>query len=397
MNWNHKIGIYPWRSFNEIKLLQSGHDFFSSLEAAIQKAKKEIFFQVYIFELDDSGKPLWETLCQAANRGVEVTMWLDAYGSANFLTRLSQLNLPPNLKIHFYSPIKFFKNHSLGMRLHHKIMVFDYQHAFVGGINVSNHYKGTKQELPWLDYAVELRGEICKDLRRICLRTGSRFKRLRVEPKVLNEAMIGSNQNPKNIRVLENNWFKGKFAIGRQYKTQTRICKEELWIINSYFVPSNALIRLLKKAVKRGVSVNLILSGKTDVKLVKNATEYFYNDLLKAGVNIYQYQESVLHAKLAFSDNKWLSIGSYNLNHLSDFGSIECNVEILNPSLTIDFKKQVLDFALPKCEQLVYDSYYQKQSLLKKLINFCSFQVLRFALNLLFFFQRNSQNLSNKE
>jgi cardiolipin synthase A/B len=397
LNWKHKIGIYPWRSFTEIKLLQSGHDFFSSLTATIQTARHEILFQVYIFELDECGRPLWEALCQAANRGVEVTMWLDAYGSANFLTKLPQLNLPPNLKIHFYSPIKFFKNQSLGMRLHHKIMVFDYQHAFIGGINVSNHYKGTKQELPWLDYAVELTGEICNDLRRICLRTGSRFKRVRVEPKVLNETMLGSNRNPKNIRVLENNWFKGKFAIGRQYKAQTRICKEELWIINSYFVPSNALIRLLKKAAKRGVNINLILSGKSDVKLVKNATEYFYNDLLIAGVNIYQYHESVLHAKLAFSDNNWLCIGSYNLNHLSDFGSIECNIEMQHPALALAFKQQVLDFTLPRCEKFVYDSYYQKLSFVKRSINFCSFQMLRLALTVLFFFQKNSKKLSHKE
>ena len=380
-----------------MKLLQSGNDFFSTLLLAIQKAQREILFQVYIFELDQTGTPIWEALCQAANRGVQVSLWLDAYGSANFLAKLPQLNTPSNLKIQFYSPIKFLKNQSLGMRLHHKIMVFDFHYALVGGINISNHYKGTKQEIAWLDYAVELSGEVCNDLRRICLRTGSGFKRIRVEPNVLQAANVGLNQNQKNMRVLENNWFKGKFAIGRQYKAQARRCQKELWIINSYFVPSNALIRLLKKAVKRGVNVNLILSGKSDVTLVKNATEYFYNDLLKAGVNIYQYHESVLHAKLAFADNQWLCIGSYNLNHLSDFGSIECNIEMLNPSLTLNFKQQVLDFAIPRSEKFVYDNYYQKLSILKRLINFSSYQILRLSLTLLFFFQRSSKKLSSKE
>lgn len=397
MNWQFKIGIYPWRSFEKAHLLQSGLPFFDELVSCIQSASHEILFQVYIFEWDDTGKHIWEELLKAANKGVSVTLWADAYGSASFLAELNKFALPNNFKVHFYSPLKLLSRQPLGMRLHHKIMVFDRQVALIGGINISNHYKGTKEHLPWLDFGIKLTGAIAKDLSRICLRTGNRFKRIRFEPipqQMQDKAEL--TQNQAAIRVLENNWFKGKFAISKQYKMQTRICQSELWIINSYFVPSNALLRLLKKAAKRNVKVNLILGGKSDVKLVKNAGEYFYHDLLKSGVKIYEFTESVLHAKLAFADDHWMCIGSYNLNHLSDFGSIECNVEINHKSLVTASKTQLLAYTLPRTNEVLWVDYAQKRSLISRIRNFISFQLLRIALNLLFFFQGNNKKLSKE-
>ncbi len=397
MNWRFKIGIYPWRSFNQIKLLQSGTNFFEELLDCIHNSKSEIQFQVYIFEWDTTGKKIWEALEAAAKRGVLVSLHLDAYGSSNFLSLTQKKQLHPNLRVAFYSPFKLWSKQPLGMRLHHKIMVFDRNIALIGGINIANHYSGYEGNKPWLDFAIKLSGEITKDLHRICLKTGNRFKRVRFEPiKSLIPLELGSNQEQNLVRVLENNWLKGKFGISKQYKAQTRFCKKELWIINSYFVPSNALLRLLKKAANRKVSVNLILGGQSDVQLVKYASEFFYNDLLKAGINIYEYKESVLHAKLAFADDNWMCIGSYNLNHLSDFGSIECNVEIRNEFVASQCKSELLSYTLPLSNKIEVKDYSDKDSRIIRLRNFFSFQLLRILLNLLFFFQRNSKKLGKE-
>ncbi len=396
MNWRFKIGIYPWRSFNQTKFLQSGAHFFEELLDCIHNSKSEIQFQVYIFEWDTTGKKIWEALEDAAKRGVLVSLHLDAYGSSNFLS-LTQNQLHPNLRIAFYSPFKLWSKQPLGMRLHHKIMVFDRNIALIGGINIANHYSGYEGNKPWLDFAIKLSGEITKDLHRICQKTGNRFKRVRFEPiKSLIPSELGSNQEQNHIRVLENNWLKGKFGISKQYKAQTRFCKKELWIINSYFVPSNALLRLLKKAANRKVSVNLILGGQSDVQLVKYASEFFYNDLLKAGVTIYEYKESVLHAKLAFADDNWMCIGSYNLNHLSDFGSIECNVEIRNELVASQCKSELLSYTLPLSNKIEVKAYSDKDSRIIRMRNFFSFQLLRILLNLLFFFQRKSKKLGKE-
>ncbi len=395
MNWRFKIGIYPWRTFEEAQLLRSGVSFFKELIDSINKAKTEILFQVYIFDWDSTGKEVHQALLNAANRGVKVSLWCDAYGSANLLNLYQKNVLDSRLKIQFYSPVKLFSKKPIGMRLHHKIMVFDRNTALIGGINISDHYRGTKTALAWLDYGIKLTGEVAKDLARICLNTGVRFKRFHFEPTQI--APIGSTQKTEKIRVLENNWLKGKFAISKQYKVQTRFCKDELWIINSYFIPSNALIHLLKKAVKRKVKVNLILGGKSDVKLVKHASAYFYTDLLKSGIQIYEYTESVLHAKLAFADDDWLCIGSYNLNHLSDFGSIECNVEIKNQALVSSTKAQLLKDTLPKCIQITPQMYTHQNTVLIELRNYLSFQLLRLLLNILFLFQGHNNRLNKGE
>ncbi len=397
MNWRFKIGIYPWRNFNQSKLLQSGTPFFEELIDCIHNSKSEIQFQVYIFEWDTTGKKIWEALEAAAKRGVLVNLYLDAYGSSNFLSLTQKNQFHPNLRIAFYSPFKLWSKQPLGMRLHHKIMVFDRNIALIGGINIANHYSGYEGNKPWLDFAIKLSGEIIKDLHRICQKTGNRFKRFRFEPiKSLIPSELGSNQEQNHIRVLENNWLKGKFGISKQYKAQTRFCKKELWIINSYFVPSNALLRLLKKAARRNVGVNLILGGQSDVQLVKYASEFFYNDLLKAGVTIYEYKESVLHAKLAFADDNWMCIGSYNLNHLSDFGSIECNVEIRNEIVASQCKSELLSYTLPLSNKIEIQDNSDKNSQIIRMRNFFSFQLLRILLNLLFFFQRKSKKLGKE-
>jgi cardiolipin synthase len=397
VNWRFKIGIYPWRIFNQAELLQSGTPFFEELINSIHSSKLEIQFQAYIFEWDVTGKRIWQALEEAAQRGVSVNLYLDAYGSSSLLSKIKKNKTPPNFRIQFYSPFRLLSKQPIGMRLHHKIMVFDRQIALIGGINIANHYSGFDGSKPWLDYAIKLSGEIAKDLNRICLKTGNRFKKVRSEPIQSNASLnIGSNREENHIRVLENNWLKGKFGISKQYKVQTRRCKNELWIINSYFVPSNALLRLLKKAAYRNVSVNLILGGQSDVNLVKHASEYFYKDLLKAGINIYEYKASILHAKLAYADDNWMCIGSYNLNHLSDFGSIECNVEIRNEVVVKKCKTELLLNTLPYCNKIQANTFSHSNSHIRKLRNFLSFQLLRILLNLLFFFQKSNKKL-NKE
>jgi cardiolipin synthase len=129
---------------------------------------------------------------------------------------------------------------------------------------------------------------------------------------------------------------------------------------------------------------------------VKHASEYFYKDLLKAGINIYEYKASILHAKLAYADDNWMCIGSYNLNHLSDFGSIECNVEIRNEVVVKKCKTELLLNTLSYCNKIQANTFSHSNSHIRKLRNFLSFQLLRILLNLLFFFQRSNKKL-NKE
>jgi cardiolipin synthase len=170
-------------------------------------------------------------------------------------------------------------------------------------------------------------------------------------------------------------------------KQQIRKANNEIILIASYFIPSLALKRLLKNAAKRGVNVKIVLSSFSDVSMVKYATEYFYNDLLKAGINIYEWKQSVLHAKVGLIDAEWLSVGSYNLNHLSDFGSIECNLEILDKEFCLATNIKLNQLINDGCEKITMGDFDIKKSIKNSFLQLISYILVRFSLSILFFLQ----------
>lgn len=392
--WRRSLGIYPFRYNNQLELLQSGNSFFEKLSDLIKNAITEIHLQLYIFEPDKTGRIIQDLLIEAAKRGVKIYVILDAYGSKNF-SELWQKNLTDvGIEIYFYSPIKFANYLHMGMRLHHKIICIDGQFALVGGINISNNYSAYNHQTPWLDFALLAQGKVVSDLVQICkqtLRTVSNY------PKYKTKQEIQKEHKPIITRVLQNNWVQAKFGITHQYKQQIRKANNEIILVASYFIPSLGLKRLLKNAAKRGVSVKIILSSISDVSIVKYATEYFYNDLLKAGINIYEWKHSVLHAKVGLIDSEWLSIGSYNLNHLSDFGSIECNLEVLDSTFCMTTNIKIKQIMNDGCEKVLPDNFNNNKSIKKRLLQFVSYFIVRFSLSLLFFLQgKNNKKWGNK-
>jgi cardiolipin synthase len=386
--WRRSLGIYPFRYNNHLELLQSGNAFFEKLSDLIKNATTEIHFQLYIFEPDKTGKIIQDLLIEAAKRGVKIYVVFDAYGSKNF-NELWQKNLTDvGIEIYFYSPIKFANYLHVGMRLHHKIICVDGQFALVGGINISDNYSAYNHQTPWLDFALLTQGKVVTDLIQICkqtLRTVSKY------PKHKKKQEIQKEHKPILTRVLQNNWVQAKFGITHQYKQQIRKANKEIILIASYFIPSLALKRLLKNAAKRGVNVKIVLSSISDVSMVKYATEYFYNDLLKAGINIYEWKQSVLHAKVGLIDSEWLSLGSYNLNHLSDFGSIECNLEILDTAFCLATNIKLNQLINDGCEKISVDDFNTKKSIKNSLLQLISYILVRFSLSILFFLQGKKQ------
>jgi cardiolipin synthase len=382
--WRRSLGIYPFRYNNHLELLQSGNSFFEKLTELIKNATSEIHLQLYIFEPDETGKIITDLLIKAAKKGIKIYVVLDAYGSKNF-NKIWQKNLTDvGIEIYFYSPIKFANYLHMGMRLHHKIICVDGQFALVGGINISDNYSAYNHQTPWLDFALLAQGKVVLDLVQICkqtLRTVSSY------PKYKTKQEIQKEHKPIITRVLQNNWLQAKFGITHQYKQQIRKANNEIILIASYFIPSLALKRLLKNAAKRGVNVKIVLSSFSDVSMVKYATEYFYNDLLKAGINIYEWKQSVLHAKVGLIDAEWLSVGSYNLNHLSDFGSIECNLEILDKEFCLATSIKLNQLINDGCEKITMDDFDIKKSIKNSFLQLISYILVRFSLSILFFLQ----------
>lgn len=119
--------------------------------------------------------------------------------------------------------------------------------------------------------------------------------------------------------------------------------KEEVFMLSSYFLPGRQMRKAMGAAVKRGVKIYVIAAGKSDVLMAKQAERYLYRWLLKNKVHLYEYQSNVLHGKISCADGKWATIGSFNINFISAYASIELNLEVLDEQFAGEVKKQFLD------------------------------------------------------
>ncbi|MBO6829405.1 MAG: hypothetical protein JJ876_07590, partial [Muricauda sp.] len=332
-----------------IELVRSGEDYFLRLEKLIDKAEKEIHLQTYIFENDETGNRIASCLKKAAQRKVKVYVLLDAYGSAALPNSFTQDLVQHGILFRFFSPLFSLNNFYIGRRMHHKIVVADEKMALIGGINIADKYHGTTGSEPWLDYAVQLNCPAAENLQKLCsdyfFKKGSSKK----IPPVLHSA--GSAL----VGILQNDWLQRKTEVCDAYTNAFIHAKKEIVIVGSYFLPGNRLAKALKKACKRGIRTTVILAGISDVPLVRRATEHLYSSFLDGHVRIFEWNKSVVHGKAAVVDNKWSTIGSFNLNSLSCYGSIEMNVEVHSGEFAENLRAD-FEMVISQCSEITKES-----------------------------------------
>ncbi|MCI4444212.1 MAG: hypothetical protein JHC39_11985 [Lentimicrobium sp.] len=356
-----------------IELVHSGEDYFSRLERIILEAKTEIHIQTYIFDYDNIGKKTIATLKIAASRNVKINILLDGFGSFSFPKEVIKELTNLGINIRFFSP--FFSANSLyiGRRLHHKIVVADSKTALIGGINIADKYRGTAIAAPWLDYAVELNDEkiaiglqeLCKDI----------YLRKRIIRRKEIKSVIGTSEE-LTISVLQNDWLKRKNQIYNAYIKNIGKAKKEIVIVGSYFLPGKRLLNSLKKASKNGVKIKLILSGISDIPMARRASCHLYAKLLRYNIEIYEWENSILHGKAAVIDNNWTTIGSFNLNNLSSFASIEMNVGIDSAEFANNYLLH-LNEIMEQCERITSETLEIRYNLTSKFTNWVSYWTTR--------------------
>jgi cardiolipin synthase len=361
-----------------IELVHSGEDYFLRMKNIIENAQEEIHLQTYIFENDETGRSVAASLIKAANRHVKVYLLLDAYGSANLPDIFTQDLIQHGISFRFYSPLFSVNNFYVGRRMHHKILVADGRTALIGGINIADKYHGTPDSQPWLDYAVQLLCPAARDLQILCKSVFFKRKTLIKIKSVFHEA-----ENDL-VRIIQNDWLAGKTEVCDAYFNAIKNAEKEIIIAGSYFLPGRRLSSALKKACNRGLKITLILSGISDVPLIRRAATHLYSSFLRRDMILYEWNKSVLHAKAAVVDNKWATVGSFNLNNLSCYGSIEMNVEVYSSrfagSLRYDF-----DNAISQCKQITFSTLRKKSGITNRIANWFSYQIVRTTLFVLTF------------
>lgn len=366
-------------AFNQVTLLQSGAPFFTRLLQLLGEAQTTIHLQYYIVDLDHTGGQVLQALRAAAARGVQVFMLVDAYASAHITKQQLRILAGQGIKAKRFSPLKTQKGYGLGRRMHHKICWVDGHTGLIGGINIADKYSGFNGKTPWLDFAVEISGPACTDVLKVCEELLPNKWMRQVE-----QPIAALHQGTSLSRISQNDWLRNKAEISRSYRHAIRTSSSSLLIVASYFLPGNRMRRLIKAAAKRGVNVTLVLGGVSDVPLMKSAVTYLYDWLLRNNITIYEWQPSVLHAKLAVVDEEWVTVGSYNLNALSDYGSLELNVEVQDAHFAKTTTQHLQQLINEGCKKIEQHEYLRHKNWYLQLWRWFSYKLLRLSLRVFF-------------
>jgi len=378
---------------NQATFFHNGKFYQDEYLRLIQNAKKSIHLQTYIFMMDNFGKLVHRELIQASKRGVKVYLIVDSVGS-RLLNHKSEKELIDS-GIHFlrFNRMQLKWLYSWGRRLHHKILLIDERESFVGGINVLASEFGEKVA-PQLDFAIFLKGPVIARLTQYCqmIFKKTSIKKINFGPIAELPPIPGGVE----LKIMINDWVYRRWQITRQYNHLTKRAKNEITIINSYFFPRKKFMKQLVEAAKRGVHVRLVLPKFSDWPNYILASEYLYSYFLRNGVEIYLWKESFHHGKLATIDEKWATIGSFNLDYTSYQQNLEMNVNIYSEKFTADLKKDIEDIIQNGCEKLDAKKFIEHCPLKTRILRFVFYVILSAVANLSigFIYQEENKNRS---
>lgn len=316
---------------NQARLVKNGQEFIDVFSELVSNAKEKVLFHTYIFTEDDCTRPAIDALIKKAKEGVPVYALLDAFGTPELSEELKKEFESSGIVWAYFSKIKSRRFEHIGRRLHQKVLIIDNEKALLGGINLSEQFISPKNGAPWLDYAVLIEGEEVQRAQKKILRLYKKYL-----PGHANEIerMIGPSKRAApgalRARTLENDFMRFKSEIRHGYLRAINKAEKSVRLTATYFLPGKKLMRALKRAAKRGVEIELIFSETSDVKWERWSSRHLYSWYLSQNFKIYEWTESIVHAKAAVIDGHWVTIGSYNHNYISRYACLEINVEIEN-------------------------------------------------------------------
>lgn len=377
---------------NKAQIISGGKEYFDTLLRMIDDAQHTIHLQTYIFKNDETGSMVAEALKNAAKRKVEIYMMVDGYASQDLSKKFITDLVSGGIKFRYFEPILKSKDYYFGRRMHQKVFVSDSKFALLGGINIANHYNDIHGEKAWFDFAILMEGKIAYDLCILCWKTWRSFSAIYEAAPCLpyNEEEIEGVK----LRMRRNDWVRRKNEISATYAEMLRHSTSHITFIGSYFLPGKFIRKLMSEAAGRGVEISVISAGKSDVKIFKNAERWMYDWLLRRNIKIYEYQPSILHAKIAVCDAEWFTIGSYNINNISHFVSLELNIDVLDNMLTAHMEQIVAETISNDCIQVTNESHKKSKNLFIQFIRWCSFQLLKNAFHLFTFYYKRQRKVT---
>ncbi|MGY2485728.1 cardiolipin synthase ClsB [Cupriavidus sp. CP313] len=380
---------------NAVRLLHGGQDFFPALIAAIDQAAFQVMLETYIYADDEVGRAVSDALIRAAARGVTVRVTVDGFGAGDMPAELAARLRAGGVQLRVFRMLRGFRLARRHLRrLHRKLAVIDWRVAFVGGINIiDDHNHGPFEGAnlgPRYDFAVQVSGPLVDGIalsaERLWWRLSLRDTHGAERAAAVADYPLVTDLPPRpeaaggvRAALLLRDNLRNRRTIEREYLRALGAARHDVILANAYFLPGHKMRRALLACRARGVRVRLLLQGRVEYRLQHYATHALYASLLEVGVEIYEYAESFLHAKVGVVDEAWATVGSSNMDPFSLLLAREANVAVYDAAFAAELRT-ALEYAIAHRSVRVMPEVHARRSPLHRLANWAAYTLLRLGV-----------------
>jgi cardiolipin synthase len=348
---------------NEVELLMSGKEKFARLFEDIRQAKQSVHLEYFNFRNDSIASLLFDILREKRKEGVEVRAAFDGFGNDSNNQPLKKEHLDKlhadSIDIYEFDPIRFPWVNHIWPRDHRKIVVIDGRIAYTGGMNVADYYiVGTEQVGEWRDMHCRIEGSAVNELQKIFVRF---WKKLAKEELTDPKYFQGTKAGNKMVGIANREPHTSNEIMRRFYVQALDNAKDSVKIINPYFVPTNKVIKALKRCAERGVKMDILISARYDEPLTPDIVMYNMKKLIKRGVHVWRYRPGFHHSKIMTVDGKFCTVGSTNLDARGLRYDYEVNALIFDKQTTQELDQKFIEDT-SKCDYISMEEWKKSRT-----------------------------------
>jgi cardiolipin synthase A/B len=337
------LTVAPLRQGNRVTVLRNGREIFPAMLEAIQHANETVNFATYVYWTGSIAPQFAQALGERAAAGVEVNVLLDAVGAAKMDRGLVDQLERAGATVAWFRPPKWHTLHKLNNRTHRKILILDGKVGFTGGVGIAEEWTGNCEDSEhWRDTHVRMEGPIVRDLLSGFVDNWAEATGCMLSGRQHLPDVAGLDDGIQ-AQVTRSTAQKGSTDAEQLFYAAIACARERIWLTTAYFAPRQAFVDALCEAEGRGVDVRVLTNGPhTDQQVVRQAGRRCYEQLLGCGGRIFEYQRTMLHAKVLLVDSHWVTVGSVNFDNRSFALNDELNISFRDPGVVAELEKHFL-------------------------------------------------------
>ena len=349
----------PFAPGNSLRILNNGDRFYPAMLDDIALATHSITIEAYIYWAGEIGMTFAQALAAAAQRGVSVKILLDAVGSSTVGNEILQVLEKGGCHLAWYNPLRWNHLRRINNRTHRKSLVIDGRVGYTGGAGIADHWTGDAQDdKHWRDLQIRVEGPAVRPLQ-----SGFAQNWLEATGELVTGPLFyppAEQAGSLSLQTIMSSPETGASTVRVMYCLAISAARASIDIANPYFVPDHVSIDLFRDAVKRGVRVRVMVAGiSNDTLITRYNSVRLYGAVLDAGVEIYEYNRTMMHHKIMMIDGLWSTIGTANFDNRSFSHNEESNVSLLDEGVTAELTRAFeRDVAI--CERVTKDAWRRR-------------------------------------